>query len=1474
MDENSQAIPPAPGSAARDRDARAALGSCSRASQPTPAPRPVTNQVACENTKPGDPARPTGRSTGSAIRSIQGFATQMSVNVGQTENFKIKTPASTYHIDILRLGYYGGDGARMIAVEHQTVGDAPADPAGLHDHAARPAWSTAATGASRPPGRCPSTAVSGLYIAHLVRERHRRREPDLLRRPQRLEPLRRRPQDLRRDLAGLQRLRRQQPLLVHGLLPARRTRRLQGRLRGLLQPPVRRHPHHRRRLLGPVLRRVPADPLPRAQRLRPQLRLRARTSTPAARCCRTTRSSSPAATTSTGRPGERSSVEAARAAGVNLAFFSGNEIFWKTRWANSSDGSNTPYRTLIDLQGHPLPDARSIPQGPSVTDRDLARPALQPAGRRRPAREQPHRPALPRQLRHLRHQGPGRPSRKLRFWRNTAGLDTDRRPDADARPGNRDARATSGTSTPTTASARRAGSRSPRRPSTGSRRSPTTAPKSKTSRPQTHSLSLYRAPSGALVFGAGTVQWSWGLDVTNAWNNSRPGRHRRPTRTCSRRRSTCSPTWAPSRRPCSRPDRRPAARPTRRRRPRRVSSPADGASLNDGSTDDDLRHRRRHRRRRSAAVEVSTDGGTTWHTASGTTVLDLPVDRPRQPLDDDQGPRRRRLRQHRRPERRAGPSPSPAPARSSAGRTPAEASTPTTAARSSSASSSAATSPARSTGSASTRRPPTPAPTSAASGPAPARCSPRRTSAARAPSGWQQVNFASPVAIQPNTTYVAAYFAPKGHYSATEFAFDHPPAVGPDILDAPPLHVLPDNGNGNGLYQYTEEQRPSRQNTYQSRELLGRRRLQRRPAPAQAPGQVTNVSATAGALQATVNWTAPTSGGRPPATWSRPTSARPRRPPVIGHRARPARKRSPASPAGTTYTFKVTARQRGRPRARIGGLERGHADDAEPARAPRPASAPPPARFRRRSTGRRPPATAAARSPSYRVTPYIGATAQSAGLGRRAGQLDDDHRPHRRHHLHLQGRRDQRARRRARLGPLQLGHPDRGHPARRADRGHRDGQELRRPAHLDGAGERRRQPDHELPDHALHRRRRADARRRRGRTRPRPASAASPTAPPTPSPSPRSTPAAPGPSRRPRARSLPTRRSSTSATPDDRRLRRRRRGRARRQVPQRRRRHDQRHPLLQIGGQHRHPRRQPLERHRHPARAGQLQRRVGLRLAAGRNSRARSRSRPNTTYVAGYLAPKGHYSVNGPTLAAGVDNPPLHAIANSAERERRLHLRLRRVQFPTNTYQASNYWVDVLFAPSNPAQAPGAPTGVSATGGQEQATVNWTAPASDGGSPITSYRVTPYIGTTAQAAVIGHRAGDLENDHRPHRRHPLHLQGRGDQRGRHRARLGGLELGDADRADRARRADRCQRHRRPGTGDGELDRAGQRRRQRDHQLPGHALHRGDRPVRDHRPGPRELEDDHRAHRRHRPTPSKSRRPTRSGPGPTRPPPTR
>ena len=51
------------------------------------------------------------------------------------------------------------------------------------------------------------------------------------------------------------------------------------------------------------------------------------------------------------------------------------------------------------------------------------------------------------------------------------------------------------------------------------------------------------------------------------------------------------------------------------------------------------------------------------------------------------------------------------------------------------------------------------------------------------------------------------------------------------------------------------------------------------------------------------------------------------------------------------------------------------------------------------------------------------------------------------------------------------------------------------------------------------------------------------------------------------------------------------------------------------------------------------------------------------------------------------------------------------------------------------ATAPAAPTGVSATAGNASATVSWTAP-SNGGSPITSYTVTPHTGATTVAPTV------------------------------------------------------------------------------------------------------------------------------------------
>ena len=80
---------------------------------------------------------------------------------------------------------------------------------------------------------------------------------------------------------------------------------------------------------------------------------------------------------------ERANIEAARDAGVSLAFFSGNEVFWKTRWQSSSaDGTATPYRTLTTYKDTHF-DAATDPVAWTGTWRD---PRFAAAGGRRAAR--------------------------------------------------------------------------------------------------------------------------------------------------------------------------------------------------------------------------------------------------------------------------------------------------------------------------------------------------------------------------------------------------------------------------------------------------------------------------------------------------------------------------------------------------------------------------------------------------------------------------------------------------------------------------------------------------------------------------------------------------------------------------------------------------------------------------------------------------------------------------------------------------------------------------------------------------------------------------------------------------------------------------------------------------------------------------------------------------------------------------------
>ena len=126
------------------------------------------NPVACENEKAGS-APSAWQVSGSGDSTIQGYATSMSVNVGGTIRFKVKSTASNYHIDIYRLGYYQGNGARLQQANVRPTASLPqTQPACLTDSATGLIdcgnWGVSAS------WTVPSTSVSGVYIARLIRD--------------------------------------------------------------------------------------------------------------------------------------------------------------------------------------------------------------------------------------------------------------------------------------------------------------------------------------------------------------------------------------------------------------------------------------------------------------------------------------------------------------------------------------------------------------------------------------------------------------------------------------------------------------------------------------------------------------------------------------------------------------------------------------------------------------------------------------------------------------------------------------------------------------------------------------------------------------------------------------------------------------------------------------------------------------------------------------------------------------------------------------------------------------------------------------------------------------------------------------------------------------------------------------------------------------------------------------------------------
>ncbi|WP_433240078.1 DUF4082 domain-containing protein [Streptosporangium sp. CA-135522] len=73
----------------------------------------------------------------------------------------------------------------------------------------------------------------------------------------------------------------------------------------------------------------------------------------------------------------------------------------------------------------------------------------------------------------------------------------------------------------------------------------------------------------------------------------------------------------------------------------------------------------------------------------------------------------------------------------------------------------------------------------------------------------------------------------------------------------------------------------------------------------------------------------------------------------------------------------------------------------------------------------------------------------------------------------------------------------------------------------------------------------------------------------------------------------------------------------------------------------------------------------------------------DTTYVASYFTPTGNYSMNRPYFGSQYANGPLIALANGAEGGNGVYRYAGTNAFPNSTFQATNYWVDVVFTPAN-----------------------------------------------------------------------------------------------------------------------------------------------------------------------------------------------
>ena len=449
------------------------------------------NPISAENGKAGNPPG-EWEVGGAGDSSIQGFATDFSVNHGETVSFKIKTDAAAYRIDIYRLGFYGGLGARKVATIEPSATLPQNQPACVSDASTKLVdcgnWAVSASWA------VPSDAVSGVYIARPVRTDTGGASHIVF---------------VVRDDEGKSDMLFQtgdatwQAFNKYGGSNLYRTGDENNSYRRAYKVSYNR-PFINRGSTSQFFERETFlfnTEYPMIRWLEANgYNVSYASSMDTDRRGAALRSHK--VFLSVGHDeyvsaGQRANVEAALAAGVHLGFFTGNEYYWKTRWEGSIDGSNTPHRTLVCYHENWAPT--NLDPSPEWTGmwRDV-NPENALTGQWYAVDAPRYDPITISSI-----EG------KYPFWRNTGidklaagetaqlpagvlGFEWDEVRDNGALPPGLIRLSTTRIAV------------DPAKIRSGYSYSPPGV--------VTHNLTLYRHGSGALVFGAGTIQWSWGLD--------------------------------------------------------------------------------------------------------------------------------------------------------------------------------------------------------------------------------------------------------------------------------------------------------------------------------------------------------------------------------------------------------------------------------------------------------------------------------------------------------------------------------------------------------------------------------------------------------------------------------------------------------------------------------------------------------------------------------------------------------------------------------------------------------------------------------------------------------------------------------------------------------------------------------------------------------------------------------------------------